>query len=90
MGGTATSATVVSTVGGAVVEVVAGLNFWLYSRTSAQLNSFHIRLERMQKYLLANSVCANISTDQRDMIMADLVRTIASEVPAASQESASG
>jgi len=76
----ATSAAVVSTVGGAVVEVVAGLNFWLYSRTSTQLNAFHIRLERMQKYLLANSVCANIAAERRDEVMADLVRTIATEV----------
>jgi hypothetical protein len=73
-------AAVITTVGGGVVEVIAGLNFWLYSRTALQLNAFHIRLERMQKYLLANSVCANLNGDIRDETMSELVRTIAADV----------
>jgi hypothetical protein len=69
-------ASVISALGGAIVEAIAGLNFWLYSRTAAQLDSFHQRLERMQRFLLANSVCLNIQGDERATTMARLVSTI--------------
>jgi len=42
---------------GAVVEVIAGINFVLYGRTTAQLADFHHRLDRTQRFLLANSIC---------------------------------
>ncbi|MFI5840349.1 hypothetical protein ACIA8K_11650 [Catenuloplanes sp. NPDC051500] len=81
-------AAVVSVISGSVVQVIAGLNFWLYSRTSSQLNAFHARLERMQKYLLANSVCANLSDEARDSAMSDLVKTIAADVENSSEKAA--
>ena len=34
--------TIVSLISGSIVEVIAGLNFYLYGRTSAQLASFHV------------------------------------------------
>lgn len=70
------STAVVGMVSGGIVEVVSGLNFWLYSRTSVQLNAFHLRLERMQRFLLANSVSASLGDDQREISLAELVRTI--------------
>jgi hypothetical protein len=73
-------ASLISASSGAIVEVISGLNFWLYSRTSNQLNFFHIRLERMQKYLLANSVAANLSAEAKDRALSELVKTIADEV----------
>ncbi len=71
------AAPLVSLLGGGVVEVVAGLNFWLYSRTSHQLNSFHLRLERMQRFLVANSVSVGLSGDRREEALSELVRIIA-------------
>ena len=70
------SAALISSVGGAIVEVVSGLNFWLYSRTSIQLNSFHVRLERMQRYLVANSVAASLSGEHRESTLEKLVKII--------------
>jgi len=71
------AAPLVSAVGGGIVEVVSGLNFWLYSRTALQLNSFHQRLERMQRFLVANSVAANLDDDHRDEALVGLIRVIA-------------
>jgi hypothetical protein len=70
------SASLISSVGGAIVEVVSGLNFWLYSRTAVQLNSFHIRLERMQRYLVANSVAASLEGEHRESTLEKLVMII--------------
>lgn len=70
------AAPVVSAVSGGIVEVVGGLNFWLYGRTSSQLNSFHLRLERMQRFLLANSVAAGLRDDHREVALSELIKAI--------------
>lgn len=75
------TAAVLSAIGGSVVEVIAGLNFWIYGRASIQLDAFHVRLDRMQRYLVANSVCTNMADGPRDSARADLVRTIAGSQP---------
>lgn len=72
-----TSAAVISSTAGGIVEIVSGLNFWLYARTAIQLNSFHSRLERMQRYLVANSVAASLSAKRKEAALGDLVKTIA-------------
>jgi hypothetical protein len=69
-------APVTSLVGGGVIEVVAALNFWLYGRTAIQLNSFHLRLERMQRFLLANSVSASLTGDRRESTLVQLIGVI--------------
>lgn len=75
------SAALISTISGAIVEVISGLNFWLYSRTAAQLDAFHQRLEQTQRFLLANSVATNVQDlQQKDKVVADLVATIAGSV----------
>lgn len=53
-----------SLIAGVVVQVIAGVNFYLYARTSRQLASYHICLERTNRFLLANSVCKEISEDK--------------------------
>src|SRR5450631_3729564 len=42
---------VIPLLSGAVVEVVAGIVFVLYGKTTSQLSSFHSRLEVLQRYL---------------------------------------
>jgi hypothetical protein len=56
----------ISAIGGAIIECISGLNFWLYSRTAAQMNIFHVRLEQTQKYLLANSISTKLTASNRD------------------------
>ena len=70
------SASVTSSIAGGIVEVIAGLNFWLYGRTSLQLEAFHVRLERTQRYLLANSVARGLPMDERGAAVADLVKSM--------------
>ena len=69
----------VSGISGAIVEVISGLNFWLYGRTASQLNSFHIRLERTQKYLLANSISTKLTGTARDSALINLINSMATE-----------
>lgn len=70
-------AATISATSGGIVEIIAGLNFWLYSRTSSQLDSFHVRLEQMQRYILANSIYMGLSGDQHEKALSDLVKTVA-------------
>ena len=70
------TAPIMSAVGGGVVEVVGGLNFWLYGRTSVQLASFHLRLDRMQRFLIANSVSASLTDDHRDLALSELIKVM--------------
>ncbi len=55
-----TNLSAVSIISGALVEVISGVNFYLYRQALAQLELFHVRLERTQLFLLANSVCENL------------------------------
>ena len=70
------NAAIISAIGGGVVEVISGLNFWLYAKVAQQLDAFHVRLERMQRFLLANSVAQHLTDDSRDRVISELVGTI--------------
>jgi hypothetical protein len=76
---------IIPAVAGAVVEVIAGVVFYLYGKTTTQMGEFHRRLERLQLYLLANSICGSLQGDQRDKSRVDLIReisTVAQRAPA--------
>jgi hypothetical protein len=64
-------------ISGAVVEAVAGIVFSLYGKTALQMGEFHSRLERLQRYLLANSICERLEQPERDKTRSDLIRQIA-------------
>ena len=66
----------VSLIGGAVVEAIASLNFYLYGQTSKQLTSFQVPLDRIGRFLLANSVCENLKEEIKQSTRAELVRLI--------------
>lgn len=63
-------------ISGAVVEVVAGIVFVLYGKTTSQLSSFHSRLEVLQRYLLANSICESLEGAERNKARAALIQEI--------------
>jgi hypothetical protein len=67
----------VSIISGALIEVIAGINFYLYGRTTTQLAMFHRRLDQTQRFLLANSVCEGIEGEEGQKARASLVQTIA-------------
>lgn len=68
---------VVGTISGALIEVISGLNFYLYGKASAQMSNFQKRLDKTQRYLIANSICSCLSEDFRDASRSELVKIIA-------------
>ncbi|MEM6379669.1 MAG: hypothetical protein AAF705_15815 [Bacteroidota bacterium] len=70
--------TLIPLVSGALIEVIAGINFYLYGRTTQQLSSFHSRLDRTQRYLLANSICETLEGDAKQTARSELVKTVSS------------
>lgn len=71
-----TLASVVPLVSGAVVEIISGVVFYLYGQTASQLSSFHNRLEVLQRYLLANSLCETLEGDDRSKARSALIQVI--------------
>jgi len=71
-----TLAAVVPLLSGAIVEVVSGVVFFLYGKTTLQLSNFHSRLEVLQRYLLANSLCESLGEAERDKARAALIAEI--------------
>ena len=67
----------ISLVSGAIIEVIAGINFYLHNRASKQLTDFHNRLENTQRFLLANVICEQLSDDVKHEVRSDVIRVIA-------------
>src|SRR6266516_35906 len=72
-----------SLIGGVVINAVASLNFSLYGRTLNQLTTFQAPLafqaplDRISRFLIANSMCENINDDLKNSTRARLVEIIA-------------
>lgn len=62
----------IGVVSGVLIEFIAAITFWLYSRVSSQFGAFHICLERTHRYLLAYKVSEQIK-GERDATLRDLV-----------------
>lgn len=67
---------VASIISGALVDVISGVNFYLYGQASKQFSIFHQCLDRTQQYLLANSICENLVDDMKQEVRAEIVRVI--------------
>ncbi len=75
-------------VSGALIEFIAGVNFWLYSRASKQFSAFHICLERTHRYLVAYKIAEGIGDKgKRDETLRDLVCIMAHAPMISSHES---
>ena len=67
----------ISLIAGCVIQVISALNFFLYSKTSRQFSSFHICLERTNRFLLANTLCDNLSCQiKKDNTRIELIQTM--------------
>ncbi len=64
-------------VSGALIEFIAGVNFWLYSKASKQFSAFHICLERTHRYLVAYKIAEDTGT-RKDEVLEKLVCIMAS------------
>ena len=62
----------VGIVSGILIEFVAGVAFWLYTRCARQFIAFHICLERTHRYLTAYTMVERLGTN-KDETLRDLV-----------------
>jgi len=77
MNGASDRATI-SLIAGTLIQVISGINFYLYGKAARQFSLFHVCLERMNRFLVANSICANLDQgDKRDELRAELVKIVA-------------
>lgn len=70
--------TLIPLVSGAIIEVVAGINFYLYGQATKQLATFQSKLNQMQRFLLANSICESLEGDSKQAARTKLVETVSS------------
>lgn len=70
----------ISAIGGALIEVVSGINFYLYNKSSSQLADFHTRLDSTQRILLANTICEKIEGDLKQETRSQLALAFAGVV----------
>lgn len=66
----------ITMIGGALIEFIAGVNFYLYGKTLTQLSLFQGRLEVTQRFLLANSLCESLGEAWRDPTRARLINQL--------------
>ncbi len=71
----------ISVVAGTLIQVIAGLNFVLYGNVSKQFFAFHTCLERIDRFMIANSLCADLGPAKKDEMRSELVKMIAGAPP---------
>jgi hypothetical protein len=62
---------------GMSIQVISAIGFYLYARTSRQFATFHVCLERANRFLLANSICEELDPAHRDEIRKKLIILVA-------------
>lgn len=68
----------ISLIGGALIQVISGINFYMYARASRQFGAFHICLERTNRFLLGNTLCENLNCPtRRDEMRSELIKVVA-------------
>ena len=77
--GSQSDVAIISVIGGALIEFIAAVNFYLYGKTTTQLNLFHGRLEVTQRFLLANSLCDRLGDTHQDETRSYLIRQLAGD-----------
>ncbi|MFX1590424.1 MAG: hypothetical protein ACFFC1_20005 [Promethearchaeota archaeon] len=65
-----------STISGTIVEIIAGLFFWLYNKSIKQINLFHESLQHTQKFLTAIQLTGEISDSNRDAAYAYIIQNV--------------
>lgn len=63
-----------STSFGAVIEIIAGLIFWVYSKSVRQLNTFHKTFYENQKLLSSIYLVNSVSDTNKDALYAYIVQ----------------
>ncbi|MBT3323354.1 MAG: toll/interleukin-1 receptor domain-containing protein [Anaerolineae bacterium] len=69
---------IVSLISGSLIEVISGINFYLYGKTSGQLADFQVRLDITQRILLANSICETIEGEFKHETRSEIIKKVLS------------
>ena len=87
-----TTAVSTGVISGVLIEFIAGVNFWLYSKASKQFGAFHICLERTHRYLVAYKF-AEETGSRKEIVLENLACIMASapmisstEIPSSSRD----
>jgi len=71
------NASIISLISGSLIEVISGINFYLYGKSTIQLAGFQSYLDRTQSILLANSICESLSDKYKHVTRSELVKIVA-------------
>ena len=69
----------ISIIGGTVVEIIAGLFFWLYREATKQLGVYHQRLGSTEKYLTVIQIIKEMPEDKQVDAYNGLITSILSD-----------
>lgn len=58
--------TILTTIAGTIVELIAGLSFWMYNKCLKQLNEYHKRLSSTEKYLTSIQLADKMESNRRE------------------------
>jgi len=58
--------TIFTTIAGTVVELIAGLSFWVYNKCIKQLNEYHKRLNSTEKYLTSIQMADKMNNNGKE------------------------
>lgn len=65
-----------TTIAGTVVELIAGLSFWVYNKCIKQLNEYHKRLNSTEKYLTSIQMADKMSENGREEMYKWLIQNV--------------
>lgn len=68
--------TIFTTIAGTVVELIAGLSFWVYNKCIKQLNEYHKRLNSTEKYLTSIQMADKMSENGREEMYKWLIQNV--------------
>ena len=76
-----TNISFISLISGSLVETISAINFYIYGRASKQFEALHTYLDRINRSLIADSLCEKIiNVDARDTSRAELIKTITRDI----------
>lgn len=65
-----------TTIAGTVVELVAGLSFWMYNKSLKQLNEYHKRLSSTEKYLTSIQMADKMGNNKRENMYSWIIERV--------------
>jgi len=65
-----------TTVSGTIVELIAGLSFWVYNKCINQLNEYHIRLNAIEKYLTSIQMAERLNEDAKEEMYKWIIQNV--------------